>query len=124
MNPFRGAAPIESSTSPERSPEIRDELPIALRRNDWFTAVLLPVGAMAGVIVLFALWTTDCLIVPGFSTTQSEGPVTLFGVAIGSTEIAAATVWVIVLLTVFILIGAALGLLAGKGIGRLSQWGS
>ncbi len=115
---------MELSASPERSPEMRDEAPLALRRNDWFTAVLLPVGAMAGVIVLFALWTTDTLIVPGYSGARPGSNITLFGVVIGSIEIAPAVAWVIALLIVFILVGSVFGLLAGKGLGRLTQWGT
>ena len=123
MNGHRTAL-VDPYMSPERSPENRDGLLTHLRHDDWFTAVLLPIGAMTGIIVLFALWTTDRLIIPGISNRAPQGDITLFGLVVGSTDLAPLALWVAVLLAVFVLIGAGLGMLAGKAIGRLSRWGT
>jgi hypothetical protein len=122
MNPSRGTAPAEAQASPEQSPEFRDGFPPVLRRDDWFTAVLLPVGAVTGVILLFALWTTDRLLMPGYSGNYADSNVLLFGVAIGSTDVVGPAVWGIGFLLIFLLVGSAFGLLAGKALGRLAHW--
>jgi hypothetical protein len=122
MNPSRGKAPAEIQASPERSPEFRDGFPTVLRRDDWFTAVMLPVGAMTGVILLFALWTTDRLLIPGYSANHGTGDVILFGAVIGSTSIIGPAVWSAVFLLTFLLVGGTLGLLTGKSLGRLAHW--
>jgi hypothetical protein len=122
MNPSRGTAPAEIQASPERSPEFRDGFPPVVRRDDWFTAVMLPVGAMTGVILLFALWTTDRLIIPGYSLNQADGNVVLFGTPIGSTEVVGPAVWGTGFLLIFLLVGSAFGMLAGKALSRMAHW--
>jgi hypothetical protein len=121
MNASASRAPVEADMSPEQSPEIAGVPPV-LRRDDWFTAVILPVGAMAGVILLFTLWTTDRLMIAGYSSPHADNTVTLFGFAIGSTDIIPPAVWGIAFLVVFTFAGGVIGLLAGKGIGRLAHW--
>lgn len=124
MSASREPAPVEPYSSPERSPEVRDGFPPVLRRDDWFTAFLLPIGAISGVILLFALWTTDRLVIPGYTHKAPDADVTLFGVTVGSTELAHPAVWGIALLLVFTIVGAAIGLLAGRLIGRLAHLGT
>lgn len=122
MNPSRGTAPAEVPASPERSPEFRDGFPPVLRRDDWFTAVMLPVGAMTGVILLFALWTTDRLIIPGYSINHADGNVVLFGTPIGSTTVVGSVFWCVGFLLIALLLGSGIGLLSGKALGRLAHW--
>jgi hypothetical protein len=122
MNASRGPAPVETQSSPERSPEFCDGFPPVLRRDDWFTAIMLPVGAMTGVILLFALWTTDRLLIPGYSTNHGTADVILLGTAIGSTDAVGPAVWCVGFLLLFLLIGGTLGLLCGKSLSRLAHW--
>jgi hypothetical protein len=77
---------------------------------------------MTGVILLFALWTTDRLIVPGYTSNSTDRNIWLFGMAIGSADVVGPAVWSAGFLLISLLVGGTLGLLAGKALGRLAHW--
>ena len=116
--------PAERPMVPDSSPESSPHAPATPRLDGAFTAVMIPLGAFAGIILLFALWTTDQLIIPGLSTEGVNDEVLLLNVRIGSTALIHAAVWGAGFLLVFILAGGALGFAVGKGLDRLARWGT
>lgn len=104
---------------PHVSPE-REEPPTPSRlRDDWITAVLLPLGAFAGLIVLFALGTTGRLVVAGVTEPRDDGLVSVFGTAIGSTDVLPGWLWASGWLALFVGVGGTLGFLAGNLLRRM-----
>jgi hypothetical protein len=86
--------------------------------------VFIPLGAIAAVILLFALLTTDQLAIPGLSHRTLATEVSLLGVRLGSTSATHPYVWGFVFLGIFSLIGGGAGFLVGKGLDRLSRLGT
>jgi hypothetical protein len=89
-----------------------------------FAAVMIPLGLVAGLIVVFALWTTEKIVIPQFTHKSADGDVRFFGAPIGSTELIHHNVWGIGFIVVFAAMGGGLGYLIGKGLDRLSGWGT
>jgi len=89
-----------------------------------FAAVLIPLGLVAGLILVFALWTTDQIVIPNFTHQSSESAVTFVGLQIGSTEIIHHNVWGIAFIVLFAILGGGVGYLIGKGLDRLSNLGT
>jgi hypothetical protein len=109
--------------SPDLSPE-SPHGPPPPRPDGAFTAVLIPLGAVAAVILLFALCTTDRLTIAGLTHKRTDGAVTLFDVRIGSTDFAHPGVWGVGFLAVFLALGGTVGWAIGKGLDRLCRWGT
>jgi hypothetical protein len=109
---------------PVPSPDSSPHPPPPPRIGGAFTAVLIPLGAIAAIILLFALWTTDHLLIPGLGHKTAGTDVRLFGVRLGAAGDRDAIIWGIGIVTVFALAGGGLGFLAGKGLDRLSRWGT
>jgi len=107
--------------SPPESPEPTQHPSL---RHDLFTAVLLPIGAIAGMIFTFALLTTERLAIPGLTQKDSQANVTLLDIHLGTTDNVHQYVWGIGFLAIFTGAGSVLGFLAGKGMGRLTHWGT
>jgi hypothetical protein len=114
----------DTVSPPPASPQSIEELPPRVRRDGWFTAVFVPVGAAAAVIVLFGLWTTEILVLPGYTGQLAKDDVVFAEVKLGSTNDVHRHIWAIGFLLSFLGIGGAIGLLIGKGMGRLSRWGT
>jgi len=89
-----------------------------------FAAVLIPLGLVAGLILVFALWTTDQIVIPNFTNKSSESAVTFVGLQVGSTDLVHHNVWGITFIVLFSLLGGGVGYLIGKGLDRLSQLGT
>lgn len=107
--------------SPAESPE---PLQHPTLQHDLFTAIFLPIGAIAGVIFTFALLTTGRLVIPGFTEKPSIDTVTFLDVRVGTTDNVHQYVWGLGFLVAFAAVGSALGYLAGKAMGRLTHWGT
>jgi len=105
--------------SPSESPEPASHPAL---RHELFTAVFLPIGAIAGIILMFAALTTEILVIPGFTSKHSETSVSLLDLQLGSTDNVHQYVWGIGFLATFVTVGSVLGHLAGKGLDRLSHW--
>ena len=97
---------LPKPVSPPVSEEVSHETPPTVRQDDSYTAVLIPLGAVAGMILLFALWTTDNLVIPGYSQRQANNDVVLFEMKLGSTDAVHHHVWGIGFVTVFVGVGA------------------
>lgn len=110
MGPYQ--SPSESP-EPSSQPALRQEL---------FTAVFIPTGAIAGIILLFAVLTTEILVIPGFTPKHSETTVSLLDIQLGSTDNVHQYIWGIGFLATFVAVGSAIGYVAGKGLDRLSHW--
>ena len=105
--------------SPSDSPEPSSHPNL---RHDLFTAVFLPIGAIAGIILMFAVLTTEILVIPGLTSKHSETTVTLLDLPLGTTDNVHQYVWGIGFLATFAAVGSVLGYLAGKGLDRLTHW--
>lgn len=124
---FRQHPPAPAADRPMTPDDIADSSPHPpppSRPDGAFTAVLLPLGAVAGVILLFALWTTDQLVIPGPADRPAAQAVEVFGLRVGSTESVPQAVWAGGFLLLAALLGGGLGLAAGKLLDRLSRWGT
>ncbi|MSR52152.1 MAG: hypothetical protein EXS09_02550 [Gemmataceae bacterium] len=110
---------MDSYQSPPESPQPSQHPTL---RHDLFTAVLLPIGAIAGIIFTFALLTTERLVIPGYTGEHSSDRVSFLDLHLGTTDTVHHYVWGIGFLAIFSGVGTVLGFLAGKGMGRLTHW--
>ena len=105
--------------SPSESPEPASHPKL---QHDLFTAILLPCGAVAGLILLFAMFSTDRLIIPGLLSPDSGEEVRLFDVPIGSTVSIHENVWGACFAVILVGLGSAVGMLLGRLLGKIAHW--
>ena len=94
------------------------------RLDGAFAAVMIPLGLVAGLILVFALWTTDQIVIPEFTHKSPGTEVKFLGVQIGSTSVIHHNVWGVGFILLLTLLGGGIGYLIGKGLDRLSQLGT